>query len=173
MEKLITETSWEVPGDLENTKFELMSMFSYGGPATTNIKERDNCFGDMFLQVAYRKCDMPQSLHIEELKTGEILTLRDILSPGEDIFVHRTPIKLVGYLLGQQKTEGAPGLLATNGSSNHFICRARYRDNGKWIDPLKLATLEFRGGWRIKISECNGLRHIFEGPSRVFIANRL
>lgn len=169
-----TRTCWEVPSDLEDTKFDLMSMFSYGDINTTNIVERDSKFGDLFLGVAYQNCCMPQSLQIEELDSGEVLTLRDILSPEEDIFIHRTPIRLVGYLLGQQRKGEHNGPLAVDGAPTHFICRSRYRNaNRKWIEPLQIVTLKYRVGWRIDVSECNGLRHIFEGTSSVVTANRL
>lgn len=104
-QQLIEQTYWEVPSGLENGKFELMKMFAFGGPTSTNIIERSADFGDLFLKVACQKCEMPKGLNSYDLGAREVQTMRDIFSNNTNfsIFSGRIPIKLVGYLLGQQK----------------------------------------------------------------------
>lgn len=174
-QQLIEPTYWEVPSGLENGKFELMKMFACGGPTSTNIVGRSFDFGDLFLKVAGQKCEMPKGLNLYDLGIREVQTMRDIFSSDKNfsIFSCRTPIKLVGYLLQMQK-DGRKGVLCTeNHVVNYFICRSRAKNMAdKWVDELRLVSLEYCNGWQVKTAKFKHEKHVFQGPCRILFANR-
>jgi hypothetical protein len=171
MIEAIKQESWKVPTSLNNEKFELMKLFSFGGvDSETNIRERDANFGDLFLKVACQKCNLPQSLDPHNLEEDEVLNFRDMIEPEIEIAHYRTPIKLVGMMLRWQKT-GTEGPLLTNGSPNYFICRSRFRnESNKWEECLRIVKLSYRSGWYVNVAQFIGPNQLFEGPCRVFTA---
>jgi hypothetical protein len=160
---------WKVPTDFDGGRFELMKMFALG---TNNIIKRSGDFGDLFLKVSSKKCETPDHVFVEGVNYGDVITLKDFLSQGVDMYSYRTPIKLAGFLLEQQK-HGNPGALLVNGAPNYFFCRSRFKnDLGEWEESLTMVQFEYQNGWKITTSEFKGSDHVFEGQCQVFLSVR-